>query len=193
VVAAALGLILIPDLGVLSRDAAIAAGSGFLGGFLAGLFPAAAGLPLLVLAGVATLLGASVVSGLTPVRTRMELVRASVLSIRDSQITVEISDPAREAALPEVLTLPEPQIAARVSVLDLPSGLFLLGARRFAAYQVGGEGSALEPSGLLQRTLEYGWWKVDELEARTTQLNLLESYELRVGPDLAPTFVLVTN
>lgn len=188
VLAGTFGVLFPSGLAIISADAAIAAGSGFGVGLLVGLFPAAVGLPLLVLAGVLAILGASLVAGLTPVRGETTLAQVQVLTIRAAGLTVELTDPVEDSGLPDVVALDEPALTAEVTILDLPRGLFVFGASRFAFASVDPRDAGYTPSRALAAAIERGWLSLDEQTIRESGLNLLQRYELRVGPTADPRF-----
>ena len=213
VLAAAAGMIVPPDLEIIRSSSVWPLGIGLLVGTFGLRLPRSAGLPLLVMIGIAAILGGSLVRGYVPVRDEMPIAEITVLSVREADMTVEatVSTPSA-LGVPEIATMPGASLRVEVDLLDLPDAFFLLGAVRFVRYA--GPGIAdVPPAAADGRTATDGQTATDRWVAAVTDfllerivrlpgtrsgpvvtevssVNLLRTYLLVVSPDEPPRLVI---
>ncbi|MFW5717343.1 MAG: hypothetical protein ACOC0E_07860 [Spirochaetota bacterium] len=190
VATAAAGLIVPPDLAI-ARPASLAAfGAGLAIAGLGCRFPRVAGLPSLVLISAAAVLGAWIVRDYVPVRAETELARVSVLTLRDEETSLEVTLTHPDATgIPHIVTEPRENPSFHVDVLDVPQGLFWLGASRFARY-VGAGGLpevAVRPASAFLRSA--GLVAPARIEPNVPAFNLLRTYRLVIRPRGVPELV----
>ena len=190
VAAAAGGLIVPSDLAVLHPRSLAAAGTGLAIGLLGLRFPRVLGIPILLVLGSAAILGAVMVRDYVPVRASVGLARFTVLSIRDTGISLEVvREEHGSAGEPSIVSIPGRSVRATVDVLDVSDGLFLLGATRFVRYVGPGSDDQPDPGGIVELAVDRGIATFARSVEEISDINVLRSYRLIVDPYARPRFV----
>ena len=164
-------------------------------------FPRAAGIPVIVLAGTAVVLGAWTVRDMQPLRTQAELARVTVLSVRDGGLSLEVTvsgthpreqESAEDGGLvSRVVTVGSRSLRVQADAVDVADPLILLGARRFVRYSGPGAPRSDASSPALAFALEHGLAGSTVLEATVERVNVLRTYRFVVGPDAPARLVRV--
>ena len=190
VAAAAAGLIVPPELAVLEPRSLAAVGAGVGIGLLGFRFPKALGVPIVLVVGTAAVLGAIMVRDYVPVRTSVELARFTVLSIRDTELSLEVvRNEAGADGEPSIVSIPGRSVRAAVNLLDVSDALFLLGARRFVKYVGLANDVYQEPGGIVELAVDRGIASFARRIPEMRQINVLRTYRLVVDPYAEPRLV----
>lgn len=188
VVAAAGGMIAPAEPATAHPIAPAVAAVGLGVGFSGLRFPRSMGVPILLLLGSFAFFGALLVRDFVPVRTQVSPARVTVLAVRESGLTLEVSRDAPDAAAqPAVVSVPDQVLRAEIDLLDVPDTLFLLGARRFVRY-LGPAGDRPTDHPIVQAAVDRGIVRLERVCPEISRVNVHRTYALLIEPISAPRF-----